>query len=76
MFLFVMVLVGALVISNYYFQRIPVIQDVNAKVGYSNNIGSYVSNGSYGMGSIGSYGCPYSPGSTSIFCPGAGTYTF
>ena len=51
----VMILAGALLISNYYLQRLPVVPDVNAQMSYSNNIDSYLSTGSYGIGNIGSY---------------------
>ena len=51
-FLGIMVLVGALLISNYYFQRVPVIPDVNAQMSQFDNMGSYVSTGSYFAGSI------------------------
>ena len=57
----VMVFVGALLISNYCFQRQPLIPDVNAQMSQF-DMGSYVSTSSYGMDNIGSYIVSY-PGS-------------
>ena len=67
----VMVLVGALLIANYYFQRVPVVPDVNAQMSQFDNMGSYVSTGSYSMGSIGAYAGSLSYGQdTALYCSG------